>query len=101
MKLIVPTLLAVLISGFVHADPPNLRDQQTGKYLGSLSANPYDPDSVNNPYGRYGSPYSADSINNPFGQYGSPYSNDSPNNPYAGNPPTINGSDGGEGGYRY
>lgn len=45
-----------------------------GKYLGKFSANPYDPDSVSNPHGRFGSPYSPDSVNNPFGQYGSPYS---------------------------
>ena len=54
-----------------------------GKYLGNLNSNPYDPNSVSNPYGRYGSPYSADSINNPYGVYGSPYSTQSPNNPYA------------------
>ena len=50
-----------------------LVDQQTGKYLGTLSANPYDQDSVSNIYGRYGSPYSQDSINNSYGEYGSPY----------------------------
>lgn len=92
MKFIILALLAVFISPIAQADPPHLRDRQTGKYLGNLSANPYDPDSVNNPYGRYGSPYSADSINNPYGQYGSRYSNDSPNNPYATNTPGIYGS---------
>ena len=50
-------------------------------YLGELSSNPYDADSVSNPYGKYGSPYSSDSINNPYGA-GNPYSPDSPNNPY-------------------
>ncbi len=49
--------------------------------LGELSANPYDPDSTSNPYGRYGSPFSPDSINNPYGA-GSPYSPSSPTNPY-------------------
>jgi hypothetical protein len=49
--------------------------------LGELSANPYDPDSTSNPYGRYGSPFSPDSINNPFG-VGNPYSPSSPTNPY-------------------
>jgi hypothetical protein len=44
-----------------------------GQYLGRLSANPYDPDSVSNPYG----------------QYGSPYSPISPNNPYATKPPIL------------
>jgi hypothetical protein len=54
-----------------------------GKYLGNLSTNRYDPDSVSNPYGQYGSRYSPDSINNPYGQYGSRYSPDSARNPYA------------------
>src|SRR5688500_10425415 len=101
MKFNIPFLLAVLISGTVQADPPQLRDRQTGKYLGNLSANPYDPNSVSNPYGRYGSEYSQDSINNPHGQYGSRYSNDSANNPYATDAPTIHGNDGYNPGYRY
>ena len=49
--------------------------------LGNLSANPSDPDSTSNQFGRYGSPFSSDSINNQFGA-GSPYRYDSPNNPY-------------------
>jgi hypothetical protein len=99
VKFIILALLAVFISPIAQAEPPHLRDRQTGKYLGTLSANPYDPDSVNNPYGRYGSSYSADSINNPYGQYGSRYSNDSPNNPYATNTPGIYGGDEGGRGY--
>lgn len=71
------------------AGPPILVDRQTGKYLGNLSSNPYDPNSTSNPYGRYGSEYSQDSINNPYSRYGSRYSQDSPNNPYAANPPAI------------
>lgn len=51
------------------------------RYLGQLSSNPYDPDSISNPYGRYGSKYSADSINNEYGA-GNPYNSDSPFNPY-------------------
>jgi hypothetical protein len=49
--------------------------------VANLNANPYDPNSVANPSGRYGSPYSPDSINNPYGT-GSAYRQDSPNNPY-------------------
>jgi hypothetical protein len=93
-KSAIPALLALLVAGIVQAEPPHLRDRQTGKYLGNLSSNPYDANSVSNPYGRYGSEQSADSINNPYGQYGSRYSNDSPNNPYATNPPAIYGNDG-------
>ena len=46
-------------------DAPSLYDQQ-GNYRGKLSANPYDPDSTNNPYGA-GSPYRPDSPTNPYG----------------------------------
>ena len=90
----VVVLTFIFYSAVGNAAPPILVDQQTGKYLGNLSANPYDSNSTSNPYGKYGSEYSADSINNPYGQYGSEYSNDSPNNPYATNPPAIMGSDG-------
>jgi hypothetical protein len=77
-----------------HAtDAPRLYDSQ-GKYLGRLSTNPYDPDSVSNPYGRYGSPYSPDSIRNPYSPYGSPYSNKSWTNPYATDAPRLYGSRG-------
>lgn len=94
MKTIIFALLGILTSGVVQAGAPHLKDRQTDKYLGNLNANPYDPNSVNNPYGRYGSQYSADSIKNPYGKYGSPYSNDSANNPYASNPPGIYSGDG-------
>jgi len=83
------TVLFIFFSSVGSASPPILVDRQTGKYLGTLSANPYDQDSVSNPYGQYGSPYSQDSINNPYGEYGSPYSDKSINNPYATNPPIV------------
>ncbi len=87
-------LAAILICGAVYsgtaaADAPALYDGKTGKYLGRLSDNPYEKDSVSNPYGRYGNPFSPDSINNAYGKYGSPYSNSSANNPYATNAPVI------------
>lgn len=82
-------MIMFLFAIAVQASPPILVDRQTGKYLGTLNNNRYDPDSVSNPYGQYGSKYSPDSINNPYGQYGSRYSPDSPNNPYATNPPAI------------
>mgnify|MGYP003691464199 FL=1 len=86
-------IIAMLISLFIvtvtSAVPPILIDQKTGQYLGNLSTNQNDPDSVSNPHGRYGSKDSEDSINNPDGKYGSPQSNDSLNNPYATNPPIV------------
>jgi len=85
----ITALLFLVFTTVAYSAPPILVDRKTGRYLGNLSTNQYDPDSVGNPYGRYGSPYSEDSINNPHGKYGSSSSNDSPNNPYATNPPII------------
>ena len=62
---------------------------EDGTYLGRLNANQYDPESVSNPYGKYGSEYSPTSVNNPYSTYGSPYSAESPNNPYTSTPPVI------------
>lgn len=86
---IIIALAAVLMATNVRAEAPEIVDGRTGKYLGNLSANRWDPNSVNNPYGRYGNNMSPDSINNSWGQYGSRYSNDSVNNPWATNPPRI------------
>lgn len=52
-----------------------------GTYLGNLNSNRYDPNSISNPFGRYGSKFSADSVNNRFGTYGNPYSSQY-SNPY-------------------
>jgi hypothetical protein len=78
--------LAVLAVLVVLATPALAQSPQIyapdGTYLGNLNTNQFDPNSVSNPYGQYGSPYSADSINNPYGQYGSPYSPNSARNPF-------------------
>lgn len=76
-----------------------LIDPSSGKYLGNLNSNQYDPNSVANPYGRYGSQYSQDSVNNPYGKYGSPYSSQSANNPYATQAPIIIAPQSGFGGF--
>ncbi len=60
------------------SNSPRLYDSQ-GQLRGNLNTNRADPDSVANPYGRYGSKYSEDSINNRYGA-GSRYNDDSPNN---------------------
>jgi len=39
---------------------------ENGQYRGNVNNNQFDPNSVSNPYGRYGSQYSPDSINNPY-----------------------------------
>ena len=71
------TVLFVLIPFTTHAE-----------YLGDLSANEYDPNSIANQYGA-GNPYSSNSITNQFGIYGNPYSNQSATNPYATDAPRL------------
>lgn len=58
-------------------------------YIGNYNTNQYDPNSINNPYGLYGSSYGINSVNNPYGQYGNQYSNKSATNPYATNAPKL------------
>ncbi len=83
MKVVVLALTLVLLTAVGGYGQSPVIIAPDGAYLGNLNTNPYDPNSVSNPYGRYGSPYSPDSINNPYGVYGSPYSPNSPNNPYS------------------
>jgi hypothetical protein len=60
-----------------------------GKYLGKVTANAYDSDSIGNTYGNYGSAYSSTSIFNEYGEYGGQYSSKSPFNKYTTTPPRI------------
>lgn len=77
--------ISIITIGFViagYGQSPFLVSPEGG-YLGNLNENPWNLNSVANPYGRYGSRYSYDSVNNPYGPYGSAYSINSPNNPYS------------------
>jgi len=82
-------LIIALLLTSLSVSAVDLVDPQTGKYLGTLSSNKFDPNSTSNEFGRYGSKFSPDSINNPNGQYGSRFSPDSPNNPYASSAPRF------------
>jgi hypothetical protein len=62
---------------------------QDGQYLGGITGNQYDTNSILNPYGPYGSQYSSTSIFNPYSQYGSEYGRYSVNNPYCSTPPRL------------
>lgn len=62
---------------------------QDGQFLGILSSNKYQTDSVMNEYGTYGSKYSSTSIFNQYSQYGSRYGFYSPFNPYTSTPLQI------------
>ena len=60
-----------------------------GQFLGKLTFNKYDAESIMNQYGSYGSKYSATSIFNNYSNYGSKYSSLSPFNAYTSTPPVI------------
>ena len=64
-------------------------DDGTGKFLGEISSNKYDTDSIANEYGDYGNKYNPESIFNQYGNYGNKYSQYSVFNEYATNPPKI------------
>lgn len=78
------------ITSYSYANPASVIGPG-GEYLGNTSSNEYDPNSINNPYGIYGSKYSPNSVNNPYGQFGSKYSTTSANNPYATDTPKLYG----------
>lgn len=60
-----------------------------GTFIGKLTSNEFDSESILNQYGNYGSQYSGTSIFNKYGTYGSDYSSLSPYNEYTSNPPKI------------
>lgn len=61
--------------------------------LGNLSRNPYNPNSISNPFDA-GNPYNPNSVTNPYGQYGNPFSPKSATNPYATDAPKLFDSQG-------
>ncbi|MDD8019975.1 MAG: hypothetical protein PHU81_02155 [Acidobacteriota bacterium] len=96
MKKAFAILFVTLISfSLVFGQTSNTKNQKY-KYLGKYSANKYDPESISNPCGQYGSKFSPDSVNNPYSPYGSPYSPSSVNNRYVSgsSSPILVGEDG-------
>lgn len=79
---------ACLIANPVLAQSLPIVVGQDGEFLGTLSANQYDSNSICNPYGNFGSEY-AESIFNRYGTYGGEYSSMGAYNPSAENPPLI------------
>lgn len=59
------------------------------EFLGTLSTNVYDRESIFNKYGPYGSEFEANSIWNKFGDYGSEFSLDSAFNEFTSSPPIL------------
>lgn len=60
-----------------------------GNFIGKLTTNMYDVESICNQYGLYGNRYSARSVWNPYSQYGSQYALYSAYNEYTMSPPVI------------
>jgi hypothetical protein len=67
--------IALLWVGPSMAQGYGIYDNRTGQFLGNVNSSKIDPNSISNPWGRYGSRWSPDSINNP-------YNMNSPRNPY-------------------
>jgi hypothetical protein len=62
---------------------------ENDQYLGKITENKLDSESILNEYGPYGSRYSTTSIFNPYSDYGSTYGANSVNNPYCSTPPKL------------
>lgn len=62
---------------------------QDGTFLGRLTADRHDTESIWNPLGKHGTPYSELSIFDPSGRFGGLSSDESPWNPSAKRPPMI------------
>ena len=60
-----------------------------GQYLGKLTFNRFDSESIMNKFGDYGSRFSSVSIFNKFSNYGSKFSSLSPFNQFTSTPPII------------
>ena len=82
MKKLIILAVGIMISGPAMAQVQDLYAND-GTYLGNTSSNQFDPNSINNQFGKYGNQFSANSVNNQFGQYGSQFSVTSPNNQFA------------------
>jgi hypothetical protein len=60
-----------------------------GQYLGKLSSNHFDSESICNDFGSYGSRFSSTSIRQQFSSYGSDFSSLSPYDQFTSTPPLI------------
>jgi hypothetical protein len=87
-----PVVTQVIIGGDRPASMPPIGSVIVGSdntFLGVISRDVNDPDSISNPYGRFGSPESPYSIWNSSGRWGDPYGQDTPWNSNATRPPIV------------
>ena len=73
----------------VHGPLKLIADDSNHTYLGKLTTNKFDSESVSNEFGTYGSKFSSKSIYNEFGTYGGKFSQYSPFNEFTSKPPLI------------
>ncbi len=73
--------------------PPPYWEQEViaadGQFLGVINDDPFDPESLANPYGVYGDQFSVLSVWNSFSIYGSEFSDLSAYDPFAADPPGV------------
>lgn len=82
-------------TAFAVAEYPLYLYSNDGRtFLGKLTTDKYDSESISNPYGNYGSKYSDTSIFYKYGDYGSNYGEESVFYKYASEPPIIVDSNG-------
>jgi hypothetical protein len=87
--------LSVLCLALAATIVPAVANAQTvimggdGSYLGLVSSDQYDKESICNRYGEYGSPYNQNSIFNHYGTYGGEYSKLGAYNTRADSPPAV------------
>jgi hypothetical protein len=91
-KQVLEQLLAELYekqSATVRPQGSSFVEAQNGQFLGKITTNKYDNESILNKYGPYGSRYSTTSIFNKYSDYGSRYGANSIHNPYCSTPPRL------------
>jgi hypothetical protein len=88
-KMNIPVIFKPLVEVFQAIDGQGQLWSPSGQFLGLLSSNSNDPNSILNTQGSYGSPFSLKSIHNPQGVYGGSAGMYSPFNLNCLNPPII------------
>tara|TARA_B100000579_G_C22785936_1_gene831873 strand:+ start:181 stop:582 length:402 start_codon:yes stop_codon:yes gene_type:complete len=86
-------ILSITISSFILGQDLLLYSNDND-YLGCLTCNKFNSESICNKFGTYGNKFNSDSIWNKFGTYGNKFNSDSPWNRFSSNGPKIVDRDG-------
>jgi len=82
------------ITPTIHGPLKLIADDSSHTYLGKLTTNKFDSESVFNEFGTYGNKFNSKSIYNEFGTFGGEFSQYSPFNEFTSKPPLIVDADG-------